>query len=123
VRDLEQPEVDLLVRPEHLPARDPEQERVADLAGRAGDGHGGCHQSFISSITASANSLVPTAEGSSREGLRSSVTSSPLRITSAMPVSSLAAASVSSRWRSSRTPESIRAVGFTLFWPLYFGAE
>ena len=31
VGDLEQPQVDLLVRAEHLPARDPEQQRVADL--------------------------------------------------------------------------------------------
>jgi hypothetical protein len=36
VGDLEQLQVHLGVRPEQLPARDPEQQRVADLAGRAG---------------------------------------------------------------------------------------
>ena len=71
VGDLEQAQVDLLVGAEHLAAGDAEQQRVADLAGGAGDGDGGGHQAFISSITASANSLVPTAEGSSRVGLRS----------------------------------------------------
>ena len=30
---------------------------------------------------------------------------------------------VSSRWRSISIPESIIAIGLTLFWPVYFGAE
>ena len=51
------------------------------------------------------------------------MTLSPLRITSAMPFSIRSAASVSSRCRSISTPESISAVGLTLFWPLYLGAE
>ena len=38
VGDLEQVEVDRRVGAEHLPARDPEEQRVADLAGGAGDG-------------------------------------------------------------------------------------
>ena len=44
VRDLEQAQLDLGVRAEHLAGGDPEEERVADLAGRAGDGDvdGGC---------------------------------------------------------------------------------
>ena len=51
------------------------------------------------------------------------MTLSPLRITSAMPFSMRSAASVSSRWRSISTPDSSSAVGLTLFWPLYLGAE
>ena len=74
VRDLEQLQVDRRIRSQHLTAGDPEQDRVADLAGGAGDGHvhwGVAHQPLISSITASANSEVPTAVGSSRVGFRS----------------------------------------------------
>ena len=74
LRDLEQLQRDLGIRPEQLPGRDPEQQRVADLACCAGDGdlHSGTFtHAFISSITASANSLVPTAVGSVRLGLRS----------------------------------------------------
>ena len=73
-RDLQQLQVDLRIGPEQLAAGDPEEQRVADLAGGAGDGDPvarGHHAFSISSITASANSQVPTAVGSSRVGLRS----------------------------------------------------
>ena len=72
LRDLEQVEVHGPVGAEQLAGGDPEQQRVADLAGGAGDRdlHGLAH-AFISSITASANCDVPTADGSSRVGLRS----------------------------------------------------
>jgi hypothetical protein len=74
LRDLQQPEVHRALGAEHLAGRDPEQDRVADRAGGAGDGDCGggsrAHR-FISSITASANCEVPTAVGSSRVGLRS----------------------------------------------------
>jgi hypothetical protein len=43
VGDLEQPQVDLLVRAEHLPGGDAKQQRVADLPGGAGYGDGGSH--------------------------------------------------------------------------------
>src|SRR6185503_19591058 len=75
------------------------------------------------STIASATSLVPTAVGSSRVGFMSYVTFSPVRMTSLMAPSSRLAASVSSRWRSISIPESIIAIGFTLFWPAYFGAD
>ena len=39
VRDLEQRQVNLGIGTEQLAAGDPEQDRVADLAGRAGDGY------------------------------------------------------------------------------------
>ena len=38
VRDLEQAQLDRRLVAEHLPAGDPEQQRVADLPGGAGDG-------------------------------------------------------------------------------------
>ena len=71
--DLEQPEVHRRVGAEHLTGGDPEQDRVADRAGGAGHGDldWSCAHRFISSITASANSEVPTAVGSSRVGFRS----------------------------------------------------
>jgi len=103
LRNFEQPQRDRGVGAEQLTGCDPEQQRVSDLAGGAGDGHldgRSVAHAFISSITASANSLVPTAVGSSRVGLRSYVTFSPLRITAAIASSSARAASCSSRWSS-----------------------
>ena len=57
-RDLEQAQRDRRVGAEHRAARDAEQQRVADLAGGAGDGdsYWRLAHAFISSITASANS-------------------------------------------------------------------
>jgi hypothetical protein len=43
VGDLQQAELDLLVRAQDLPGRDAEQDGVADLAGRAGDGDPSSH--------------------------------------------------------------------------------
>ena len=43
VGDLEQPQLDLLVGPEHLSAGYSKQQGIADLPGRAGDGDCGCH--------------------------------------------------------------------------------
>src|SRR5262249_48373732 len=77
----------------------------------------------ILSMIASATSLVPTAVGSSRAGFMSYVTLAPSRITSPIAASRLSAASDSSRWRSISIPESIIAIGLTLFCPAYFGAE
>src|SRR5882724_3630036 len=74
-------------------------------------------------MIASANSAVPTAVGSSRRAFRSYVTSCPSAITEATAVSRRAAASDSPMCSSISLPERIIAVGFTLFWPLYFGAE
>ena len=74
-------------------------------------------------MIASATSLVPTAVGSSRSGFMSYVTDLPSAMTAAIAPSSRSAASRSSRWRSIITPESIIAIGLTLFWPVYFGAE
>jgi len=74
IRDLEQGEDDGLVGAEHVAGGDAKEQRVADLAGGAGDGDAdgaGCVHWFISSMTASANCEVPTAEGSSRLGFRS----------------------------------------------------
>src|SRR5919109_1565373 len=119
VGDLEQAQLDPLVGAEHLAACDAEQQRVADLSRSSRN----CDLHAISSITASANSLVPTAEGSSRVGFRSYVTLFPLRITSATARSIRSAGSASFRWRSIRTPDRSSAVGFTLFCPLYFGAD
>jgi hypothetical protein len=51
------------------------------------------------------------------------VTSFPSAMTSEIAFSRRSAASRSSRWRSISTPDSIMAVGLTLFWPAYFGAE
>jgi hypothetical protein len=52
VRDLEEAQLDLLVRAEHLARGDAEQQRVADLAGGAGDGDRRGHQEFsISSVS------------------------------------------------------------------------
>src|SRR5205809_131257 len=73
-------------------------------------------------ITASANSLVPTADGSSRSALRSYVTSLPSATTDAMASSSRSPAARSPMCLSMRTPASINAIGFTLFWPAYLGA-
>ena len=73
-------------------------------------------------MIASATSLVPTAVGSSRVGFMSYVTSLPSLITAAIALSRLSAASRSSRWRSINMPDSICAIGLTLFWPAYFGA-
>src|SRR5207237_941675 len=86
IRDLQQRQVDRSVRSEHLTTCDSKQNRVSDCAGSTGDGYslGGVRHLFISSITASANCEVPTAVGSSRSGLRSYVTLSPFRITSAI---------------------------------------
>src|SRR5207244_1989521 len=81
------------------------------------------HQPFILRMTASANSRVPTAVGSSRSGLRSYVTSLPSATTAAMARSSRSAASRSEMCFSMRTPASMSAIGFTLFWPAYLGAE
>jgi len=97
-RYLQQTERHRRVGAEHRPARDAKQDRVADLAGGAGDGDFDgirAHQSFSSSITASANSAVPTAVGSPRSSLRSKVTLSPLRITVAIARSSRSPASTS----------------------------
>src|SRR3954468_16336348 len=74
VRDLHELEVYRRARAEHLAGGDAEQQAVADGTGRAGHGH--LHWTlsvhlFISSMTASANSLVPTALSSSRLGFRS----------------------------------------------------
>src|SRR5258707_10540009 len=73
--------------------------------------------------TASATWLVPTEVGSSRRSLRSYVTLFPTAITLAMALSIASAASCSSRCRSISTPESITAIGLTLFNPAYFGAD
>src|SRR5918992_341895 len=75
------------------------------------------------STIASATSLVPTAVGSSRVGFMSYVTLRPSRMTSAIASSSRSAASASPRCRSISIPESICAIGLTLFWPAYLGAE
>ena len=50
VGDLEETQVDLLVRAEHLTRGDAEQEGVADLAGGAGDGDRRGHQEFSNSV-------------------------------------------------------------------------
>src|SRR3954449_7803759 len=72
VGDLNQVKDDPLVGSEHRPVGDAEEQGVADGPCGAGDGdpYGIAHV-FISSMTASANSDVPTALGSSRVGLRS----------------------------------------------------
>src|SRR4029450_10732308 len=44
-------------------------------------------------------------------------------MTSAIACSRLSAASCSSRCRSISIPESICAIGLTLFWPVYLGAD
>src|SRR4030095_9606007 len=44
-------------------------------------------------------------------------------MTAARARSRRSADSVSPRWRSISMPESIIAIGLTLFWPLYLGAE
>src|SRR5262249_21277827 len=67
------------------------------------------------STIASATSLVPTAVGSLREGFMSYVTLFPSRITAPIACSSASAASVSSRWRNINMPDSICAIGLTLF--------
>src|SRR5207244_10791164 len=114
-------DVRVVARREHLRARG------ADVAG-SHDGHLAAlahartpAPSF--SMIASATSLVPTAVGSVRVGFMSYVTLSPSRITSAIARSRLSAASCSPRWRSISIPDSIWAIGLTLFWPAYLGAE
>src|SRR2546425_1531447 len=74
-------------------------------------------------MTASANSLVPTAVGSSRSALRSYVTSFPSATTDAIARSRRSPASRSPMCRSMSTPASMSAMGFTLFCPAYLGAE
>src|SRR5262245_30758820 len=100
-------------------------DRRADIAG-ADHGHlpALAHTGTASlSMIASATSLVPTAVGSSRVGFMSYVTLRPSAITAAMAPSRLLAAERSPRCCSIITPESIIAIGLTLFWPVYFGAE
>src|SRR5256885_622084 len=75
----------------------------------------GRHQLRILLITASANSLVPTADGSSRSALRSYVTSLPSATTEAIARSSRSPASRSPMCRSMSTPASMSAMGLTLF--------
>jgi hypothetical protein len=70
LRDLQQLQCHGSVWAEHLARRDAKQQGVSDLTGCTGHGDIDGHE-FISSITASANSEVPTALGSSRVGLRS----------------------------------------------------
>src|SRR5579872_662129 len=65
--------------------------------------------------TASATWLVPTEVGSSRFSLRSYVTFSPRAITFAIAFSIASAAAASSRCLSIKTPDSITAIGLTLF--------
>jgi hypothetical protein len=74
-------------------------------------------------MMASAYSLVPTAVGSVRVGFMSYVTDLPSAMTAATASSSRCAAASSPRWASMSLPDRIIAVGLTLFWPLYFGAE
>ena len=126
LRDLEQAELDRRVGAEHLAGGDAEQQRVADLAGGAGDGDvdGRSVHWFISSITASANSRRADRGGVVSGGLEVvgdllALCGSPRRSPSPCgrrPRARRGGASIS-------TPDSISAVGFTLFWPLYFGAE
>src|SRR5438067_7653012 len=95
----------------------PEPAQAKELLG------GSCHTAAFSwAITASATWIVPTAVGSSRFSLRSYVTFLPRAMTSAIAVSIRSAAACSSRWRSISTPDSITAIGLTLFWPAYLGA-
>src|SRR6266540_1651501 len=104
-------------------ARDLLSHGAADHAG-ADDGDLPPHTRTASfSIRASATSLVPTAVGSSRRGFMSYVTLLPSWITSEIARSRLSAAFCSSRCRSISIPESSWAIGLTLFWPAYFGAE
>src|SRR5579862_1052099 len=101
--------------------------RRAHIAG-ADDGdlpahaHTGIPASSFSMI-ASATSLVPTAVASLRVGFMSYVTLAPSAITSEIARSSFIAALCSPRCRSMSIPDRSSAIGFTLFWPAYFGAE
>src|SRR5258706_8579208 len=70
---------------------------------------------FSCAMTASATWLVPTAVGSPRFSFKSYVTFSPRAITREIAPSIASAASTSSRWRSISTPDSITAIGLTLF--------
>ena len=58
LRDLEQLQVDWLVGAEQLPGGDPEQQRVADLPGGAGDGDGGGHASRLGPRSAACHHLI-----------------------------------------------------------------